>query len=146
MKGTKKTKGKKITFAIIIILLVVIGGTTYYICNNIDTVISISKKQKVSVTQKSSEEFNKEKEYEGMTIKDIKMRREDGITYFTANIENNTEKKFEEKDIKIIFQKEDLTQISILKTHLQSIEVGESVNIQVSTSANLIDAYNFKII
>lgn len=141
-KNEKKVK-KSIVLLIIIIAIIALGtGILYY--KPVDTSI-IFQKHNVNKTN-ISEELKKEKEFEGMIIKDITMKREDGITYFSANIENNTDKKNEEKDIKIVFQKEDLTQISILKTHLPNIESGESVNIQLSTSANLIEAYTFKII
>lgn len=141
-KNEKKVR-KSITLLIIIIVIIALGtGILYY--KPIDASIIFQNHNRNEMNL--SEEFKKEKEFEGMVIKDITMKREDGITYFSANIENSTDKKFEEKDIKIIFQREDLSQMSILKTHLQNMEPGESVNIQLSTSANLMEAYTFKIV
>ena len=105
----------------------------------------IKKVLRFKVSINISDEFKKEKEFQGMIIKDINISRENGITNLTANIENNTENKFEEREIKIIFQNEDNTQISILKTKLKTIEKGEKAELNIYTSLDLTSAYNFKI-
>lgn len=146
IKEKFKNKNTKIIIIVITVTVVLVGG--YYIWANNQKIIdavTIKKIEDIKITENMSEEFKKEKEFEGMKIKNISMERKDGITSFSASIANNTDKKFEGKEVKIVFQNEDLTQISILKTKMDSIEKGNMGKIQISTSVDLINAYNFKI-
>lgn len=151
MKHLKQEKNykKTITKIIIYIIILIISIATIIKVKNLNVISDKILDKKSTEVQSSSinisNEFKKEKEFQGMIIKDINISRENGITNLTANIENNTENKFEEREIKIIFQNEDNTQISILKTKLKTIEKGEKAELNIYTSLDLTSAYNFKI-
>ncbi len=151
MKHLKQEKNykKTITKIIIYIIILIISIATIIKVKNLNVISDKILDKKSTEVQSSSinisDELKKEKEFQGMIIKDINISRENGITNLTANIENNTENKFEEREIKIIFQNEDNTQISILKTKLKTIEKGEAAELNISTSLDLTPAYNFKI-
>lgn len=151
MKHLKQEKNykKTITKIIIYIIILIISIATIIKVKNLNVISDKILDKKSTEVQSSSinisDEFKKEKEFQGMIIKDINISRENGITNLTANIENNTENKFEEREIKIIFQNEDNTQISILKTKLKTIEKGEKAELNIYTSLDLTSAYNFKI-
>ena len=151
MKHLKQEKNykKTITKIIIYIIILIISIATIIKVKNLNVISDKILDKKSTEVQSSSinisNEFKKEKEFQGMIIKDINISRENGITNLTANIENNTENKFEEREIKIIFQNDDNTQISILKTKLKTIEKGEKAELNIYTSLDLTSAYNFKI-
>lgn len=151
MKHLKQEKNykKTITKIIIYIIILIISIATIIKVKNLNVISDKILDKKSTEVQSSSinisDELKKEKEFQGMIIKDINISRENGITNLTANIENNTENKFEEREIKIIFQNEDNTQISILKTKLKTIEKGETAELNISTSLDLTQAYNFRI-
>ncbi len=150
-KDEKKYSIKFYKLLIIIVILAIIGIGTYCYINKVKPTFTISTeifevaKQNSKTEKNESDEFVKEKEFNGMKVNNISLERNGGISSFSANIENDTNKKFEGREIKITFLHEDLTQITILKTRLDNIEVGQTANIKISTSLNLMDAYTFKI-
>ena len=71
--------------------------------------------------------------------------KENGITFFSADVTNVTETKFEEKDVKIIFQNESAEQLASLVTKMKSIEPNETIKFEAATSVDLLNSYTFVI-
>lgn len=149
-KEKVKRKAKKIMIPLVIIIFILmIIGIGFYIWNSNKNGISSIIFQKYSLKQNdpetTSQELLKERDFEGMQIKDISMKKEDGIVYFSANIENNTDKNFEGRDVKIKFVDGENRPIANFKTKIESIASNEAVSMQLSTSMDLTKAYNFVI-
>lgn len=142
-----KRKAKRFLVPVIIIvfiILVVVGIITYInYCKTNGTSIIF---QKYSLKPENiSEQLLKNRDFEGMQFKDISVKKEDGIVYFSANIENNTNNSFETKDVKIKFVDENNKPIANFKTKIETIAPNEAVSMQLSTSMDLTKAYDFVI-
>lgn len=147
-KIKRKAKRVVIPLMIFIVILIAIGiGGYIWYCKT--TGISSIIFQKYSLKQNNpenvSEDLLKEREFEGMQIKEISIKKEDGIVYFSANIENNTDKDFEGRDIKIKFVNGENKPIANFKTKIEPIASKEAVSMQISTSMDLTKSYNFVI-
>ena len=148
-ENSKKLNKKKIYVVLILIALILIGVGVVYVVKykNVINLGSLINQEKVEITtiENKSEEFKKEKEFLGLKFQNNSMRRENGVTYFTTEIKNESDKPFDGKDIKIIFQNEDLSLIAELETKIGLIEAEATINFEVSTSVDLINAYTFKV-
>ena len=149
-KEKVKRKAKKIIVPLIIIILIlIIIVMGVYMWHSNSNVVSSIIFQKYSLKQENpeitSEELLKDREFEGMQIKDISIKKEDGIVYFSANIENNTDKNFDGRDVKIKFVDGENKPIANFKTKIESMASKEAVSMQLSTSMDLTKAYNFVI-
>ena len=148
-ENSKKLNKKKIYVVLILIALILIGVGVVYVVKykNGINLGSLINQEKVEITtiENKSEEFKKEKEFLGLKFQNNSMRRENGVTYFTTEIKNENDKPFDGKDIKIIFQNEDLSLIAELETKIGLIEAEATINFEVSTSVDLINAYTFKV-
>lgn len=149
-ENSKKLNNKKIYVVLILIVLILIGVGVVYVLKHMEGIELgnlIHQEEKIEITTKEneSEEFKKEKEFLGLKFQNNSMRRENGVTYFTTEIKNESDKQFEGKDVKLIFQNEDLSLIADIETRIDIIEAGETINFEVSTSVDLINAYTFKV-
>ena len=148
---SKKKISKKVVYIIIAILVLILVGTaivfglSHIEGINLGNILNREENVEIVVEENQSEEIKKEKEFLGLKFQNISMRRENGITYFSADVVNETDTKFEGRDVKIIFQNEDLTQIANLTTKMDSVEPGATGKFEVSTSVDLISAYTFKV-
>ena len=141
---------KKIIYALIAILVVgIVIVSVIFGVNRIEGIklgnIFEQKEVQITTEENKSEEFAKEKEFLGLKFQNISLKRENGITFFSANVTNSTETKFEEKDVKIIFQNENLEQIANLTTKIKAIEPNETIKFEATTSIDLLNSYTFVI-
>ena len=165
----KQKKKSKIVILIVIILLAIIIGVVAVIyfkkqdINNIFiaqpeqqetiipeyTLIDLNNTENAEITggvkQNTSSELAKEKTYNGMTIKNIKLIAEGGLTRFTATVENKTGDNYEGGLITIIFKNEDGSEYSRLDTILPPIDAGKTNEIDAGTTADIANAYDFEI-
>lgn len=152
LKNKEKTnkKIKKILLSVvsgILAILAIIGiiiYINYYKANNTSILQNYSSEKDTNI-EMVSEELLKDKVFEEMQVKDISIKKEDGIVYFLANIENNTDKDFEGTDVKIKFINQDSVPIANFKIKIDSIKSKELGSIKLSTSMDIMDAYNFII-
>ena len=100
---------------------------------------------KDGVKQNTSNKLAQEKTYKGMTIKNIKLAAEGGITKFTATVENKTNTNYEGGLITVIFKNEDGSEYSKLETILPPIDAGKTNEIDAGTTADIANAYDFEI-
>lgn len=111
--------------------------------------IDLEKKENVKIENQEkiniSEKLKEEKSFEGLIIKDIELKTDSGITKFTAKIQNNTENDFPEKKVTIIFTNQDDTEYARLTCEIPSVNKGQTNLINVKTTADIANAYNFRI-
>lgn len=141
---------KKIIYALIAILVVgIVVVAIIFGVNHIEGIdfknVFGQKEVQVTTEENKSEEFAKEKEFLGLKFQNISLKRENGITFFSADVTNVTETKFEEKDVKIIFQNESAEQLASLVTKMKSIEPNETIKFEAATSVDLLNSYTFVI-
>ena len=148
LKKNENIKSKiiiRVSIIILLIILVIVGIMLYInYCKTTGTSIIF---QKYSLQQKNpeniSEELIKEKVFQEMKITDIEIKKEDGIIYFSANIKNETDQNFEGRNVKIKFVDENNKPIANFKTKIEEIKPNEAINMQISTSMDIMNAYNF---
>mgnify|MGYP000112744784 FL=1 len=80
-----------------------------------------------------------------MTIKDIKLKTEDGISKLTAAIVNESETNFAGERINIVFTKQDGSEYAKLEAALPPVGSHKSNEIDAATTADIANAYDFHI-
>lgn len=95
--------------------------------------------------ENTSAKLAEEKTYKGMTVKNIKLIAEGGITRLTATVENTTSSNYEGGTITIIFTNEDGSEYARLEGILPAIDSGKSNELDAGTTADIANAYNFTI-
>lgn len=95
--------------------------------------------------ENTSAKLAEEKTYKGMKVKNIKLIAEGGITRLTATVENTTTENYEGGGITIIFIKEDGTEYARLEGVLPTIDSGKTNELDAGTTADIANAYDFRI-
>ena len=96
--------------------------------------------------ENTSTKLAEPKTYKGLTIKDIKLIAEGGVTRLTATVENNSSQDYNGEGIVVIFTNEDGSEYARLNGILPSIKAGGEPNeLDAATTADLANAYNFTI-
>ena len=93
----------------------------------------------------TKEKLNEAKLVNDLLISNIQLTEKNGVTTLLANITNKGEKKTEFKRLKIVFLDEKGNEISSATAFLSPLEVGETTQLNASTTSNYINAYDFKI-
>lgn len=145
-KKDKNVSNKiKILIVFLLILMFVIVGVFLMFLDK-SNVNDLDQKEKYEEKQEvDSIKILEEKIFEEMKIKDITLEVDKYASYFKCNIENITDKIFEQKDIFIVFVKEDNSELARFKYHLEEISLNEKQKISIITTTNLESAYNFYI-
>ena len=150
-KHAKRKNELKVIVAFIVVFIIVI----------IAIIINVNKKdaQPTSTEDESyvqemddgisinkSIKFNEAKLVNGLLISNIQLTEKDGMTTLLADVTNKTEQKTEFKKLKIILLDENENEIATMTAFVNSIEVGETTQLNASTTSNYIKAYDFKIV
>ena len=98
-----------------------------------------------NVKENNSKALLEEKTLLGMRIFNIRLVAENGMTTFTADVENTSETEFSERMIEIVFKNQDGSEYARLPGYLPDIKSGESNQIDASTTADMSNAYDFII-
>lgn len=160
----KKTKNKKY---IIIIAIILIISTMFIINilngknnkkeneknaeNNITIgLINMSNLENAKINEKRkeniSEEILKDREIDtGITMTNIKIYAEDGISNFTADVINKTQNEIEEKIIKIKFLDSSGNLYTEMEVSVPPIKKSGQASINAKTTIDIVNAYNFKV-
>lgn len=147
-KRAKKSNHKKTIIQIIFILItiILIMFATQYVFKEIERKENIEKQQaEIKEKEENIKKLSENRDYEKMSIENIEIYEKYGNTYFTAEIKNKTENKFEEKEIVIDFLDRENKSIIKFGYHLKEIEPGEKQEIKIITKEDLSEAYDFKI-
>lgn len=145
-KQTKRKVNKKRIFIIGIILVLValsIASGLYFINYNANG----ENKEETSkeISKEISKKLLEEKQYKEMKIENINMDIDESSSHFKCTIINITDKKYDGEYVKIVFKKEDNSEVARFEYHIESIEPGEKEEINMVTTTNLIEAYDFFI-
>ena len=151
-KHAKRKRELKFIILCVIIAIVVI----------IAIIIGINKKKKVQKNQTNEESYiqkmedgisinkstklNEAKLVNGLLVSNIQLTEKDGMTTLLADVTNKTEQKTEFKKLKIILLDENENEIATMTAFVNSIEAGETTQLNASTTSNYIKAYDFKIV
>lgn len=99
-----------------------------------------------NVKENNSQALLKEKDFEGMKVKDIKLTASEGTTKFLANVENTSSTDFAAQRVVIVFKNKDGSEFDRLDTYLGDIKVGEKAEIDATTTSDLSNAYDFEVV
>jgi len=116
----------------------------------IDGQIDYTKNENVkinnNVKENNSQALLKEKTFEGMKVKDIKLTASEGTTKFLANVENTSSTDFVAQRVVIVFKNKDGSEFDRLDTYLGDIKVGAKAEIDATTTSDLSNAYDFEVV
>ena len=171
-KQKKINKNKKILIAIflIIILIIIITYTLIPKTNKKENTNQVENNQTEQEVEQEMPEYSlidmnntenakinggskentsvklaEEKTYKGMKVKNIKLIAEGGVTRLTATVENTTTTNYEGGGITIIFTNQDGSEYARLEGLLPAIEAGKSNELDAGTTADIANAYDFRI-
>ena len=152
----QKKKQTIITWAIIIIVLVIaIIGIVWLVKNN--------QKEEIGeeTTEPVTEEFvrnledgkklnispilKEDKTFESFTISNIQLTSQNMQTELLATVKNNTEQATELTQIQVIFYDVEGKEIVTLDGIISPLEPGEETQLNISSSLDYANAYNFDI-
>ena len=167
MKSKKKVNIKRINiiiFIIVIIIALLIAGTIIYQKNKdkntnqeeqqeteqdnlslIDMKNTENAKIENGVKENTSENIAKDRKLGNLSITDIKLVAQDGVTAFTATVKNNSTNDFEGGIVKIIFTNKDGSNYAELEASIPEIVAGGTNAINAGTTADIANAYDFTI-
>lgn len=116
---------------------------------NPNGLIDFGNKENVDITDNTktnnSEALKKDRTFQGMQVKDITLVAQNGITNFTATIENTTAKDFPDSNIVIVFKNKDGSEYQRLESRIGEIKAGGTASINAGIIADLSNAYDFTI-
>ncbi len=163
-KENKKMNKKGIIIAILVILLVigVVTGVIIYKNNskvnnnqsgqqeNQDETASLidmnnteNAKIESGVKENTSENISKDRKLGNLSITDIKLSAQDGVTSFTATVKNDSNKDFAGGIVKISFTNKDGSNYAELEAYIPEIVAGGTNAINAGTTADIANAYDF---
>ena len=92
-----------------------------------------------------SEELQKTKKVNGLEISNIQLRETGGITTLLADVKNTTNKETEDKTVKVDILDKQGNVITRLLGPIDSIPAGGPVKLNVAVTADVANAYDFRI-
>ena len=91
-----------------------------------------------------SPKINQDMKLNELDIKNIQLTCKNGITTLLADVSNNTNKDLEMKNINIKLLDGDNKEIRTVNGYVPALKIGETTQLNVSMSSNLIAAYDIK--
>ena len=164
MKKNKKIKWKNIIILVIIIAIIISGIIIYR--NNQKTEEQTEKQEETTqqeqiglidmnntenakiengIKQNISKNIAKDRELNGISMTEIKLNAQEGISHFTATVKNNSETDFAGGVAKIAFTNKDGSIYAELEVYIPEIKAGVTNAIDASTTADIANAYDFSI-
>ena len=153
------SKGIILLIAIIIIAIIVVGTIIYQNNKNtqqeqqqeteqdslslIDMNNTENAKIESGVKENTSENISKDRKLGNLSITDIKLSAQDGVTSFTATVKNDSNKDFAGGIVKISFTNKDGSNYAELEAYIPEIVAGGTNAINTGTTADIANAYDF---
>lgn len=158
-------KEKKKLILIIAVILIIAMIAIYFISSNKEKentnipngentqdgigLIDMNNTQNVNIVngekQNNSENLLKDREFDGLLIKEIQLYTKNGMTEFTAKVINDTGKDFPGKIVNLKFTNEDGSDYAQLEVYMPEIKAGGTNFINAATTADIANAYDFSI-
>lgn len=153
------SKGIILLIAIIIIAIIVVGTIIYQNNKNtqqeqqqeteqdslslIDMNNTENAKIESGVKENTSENISKDRKLGNLSITDIKLSAQDGVTSFTATVKNDSNRDFAGGIVKISFTNKDGSNYAELEAYIPEIVAGGTNAINAGTTADIANAYDF---
>ena len=154
-KRRSKNKNKKILIigiiAIIIVVLVIIlvqrnkenskesntagENVVENYVEEIDSGVKLNKSNKL----------NEAKEVEGLTIANIQLTLDSGITTLLADVTNNSGSKTNAKTVQITLLDYEGNELTTVPGIIKELEVGETTQLNISLTSDYVNAYDFRV-
>ena len=154
-KRRSKNKNKKILIigiiAIIIVVLVIIlvqrnkenskesntagENVVENYVEEIDSGVKLNKSNKL----------NEAKEVEGLTIANIQLTLDSGITTLLADVTNNSGSRTNAKTVQITLLDYEGNELTTVPGIIKELEVGETTQLNISLTSDYVNAYDFRV-
>lgn len=165
MKNNRKVN-LKIIIILLVIIAIVIAGIIIYKNNQkakqeeIEKQIETVQKEQIGlidmnntenakiengVKQNISENILKYRDLNGISITEIQLYAQEGLSHFTSTVQNNTSKYFAGGVAKITFTNQDGSLYAELEVYIPEMKAGATNAIDASTTADIANAYDFSI-
>lgn len=92
-----------------------------------------------------SEEFNSEKNYNGLKISNIQFTEKDGMSLMIADVTNMTPKKHEVEIVEITIYGKDGEKITKIEPIIGEVEAGKTIKLNATILADVVNAKYFTI-
>jgi len=92
-----------------------------------------------------SEELLKEKKLDELEISNIQLKETGGITTLLADVKNNTNHEIQERDVTIEVLDKQGNVITSLNGTIDTVGAGEKVQLNMSVTGDVANAYDFRI-
>ena len=92
-----------------------------------------------------SEELLKEKKLDELEISNIQLKETGGITTLLADVKNNTNHEIQERDVTIEVLDKQGNVITRLNGVIDTVGAGEKVQLNMSVTGDVANAYDFRI-
>ena len=92
-----------------------------------------------------STKLNEAKEIDGLTIANIQLTTESGMTTLLADVTNHSSAKTEVKSIEITLLNEDGAELTKVTGIINALDVGESTQLNIAMTSDYVNAYDFKV-
>ena len=155
-KSRKGKNNKKliIIWTILIVLIIVVIAVIVYMKNKTtdnegyneiqgNETESYVEEIEDGIKINKSTKLNEAKEIEGLTISNIQLTTEGGMTTLLADVTNNSGVATQVKPVEITLVKEDGTEIAKVTGVINALDVGETAQLNISTTSDYVDAYDF---
>lgn len=93
----------------------------------------------------TSEKFNKERKLGELTITNIQLKEIGGITTLLADVRNDKDIQTEKKEVEVVILNKSGEEITKLEGIIDPIEPKGNVKLNVSVTADVSNAYDFRI-
>ncbi len=159
----KKNKQKNIIWLVLLLLLIVIivVGIIVYKNKNkqpekqqeiekdelslIDMNNTENAKVENGIKENTSENVLRDRKIENLSVTEIKLSAQDGVTSFIATVKNDSNQDFEGGIVKILFTNKDGSNYAELEAYIPEIIAGGTNSINAGTTADIANAYDFTI-
>lgn len=146
-----KSSEKKLILMIIVIGVIIIGGIKIF-KNDANKVVSEEDNQEEYVQKLEdgsklniSQKLQKTKTLDGLEITNIQLKEINGITTLLADVNNKSNNQVNEKKVKVDVLDKSGNIITTLKGIIDVIPAGGSVQLNMAVTADVANAYDFKI-
>ena len=155
MKKMKIEKNKKILICLIIIVLI-IAISTIIVKNNKkeqnkkteENTVNESYVEEIEdgIKINKSTKLNETKEVGGLTISNIQLSKESGMTNLLADVTNKSNSKTGIKTLRITLLDIDGNELTTVTGIVNELEVNASTQLNISMTSDYINAYDFRVV
>ena len=139
---------KKIVLFLLLVVVLVYVTISIDMSNKRDEMLNKANYELLTDGTKinTSIALNKEKTFEGLEIKNIRLTEKSGQSMLLAILENNTESDLGEYNIDIVFIDFEGNEINKISSYIEQIKSNEEGKLTAAVTLDLTNAYDFKIV